>query len=157
MSKNTLAALVIAVVAAAAALTGWSLGVFDGEPRPAAYDVTQKSTDLARDLKLMWETERQPVSSDSGVTPETRVATDRAINAASRVFNTIKLAGRTRAEVVALVGEQNSVADVDTPLAESKPDRVMVYRFDRGAYGWQFTLEFGPDGKVTEVQRKWLQ
>ena len=155
MSKDQVSALVLLALAAAAGLLGWACGVFDGEPHPSAYDAAQRSTDLPVDLKLMWETESPQDAADPTEGSTLRASTDRAINAASRVFNSIRLIGRSRSEVSALLGQQNSARDGQTFDPTSTEE--MVYRFDRGAYGWQFKVLFDGRGKVQEVQRRWVQ
>src|SRR5438309_2182313 len=81
------------------------------EPRPGRDGIDKKSADLPRDLKLMWETQRLGGTPDPTDGPNPRSSTDRAINAASRVFNTVELVGKTRDEVVALLGDPKSSND----------------------------------------------
>ena len=127
------------------------------EPRPGQVDDGEKSADLADDLKLMWETQRLGGTPHPTHGPNPRSSTDRAINAASRVFNTVELAGKTRDEVVALLGDPKSSSDsiYNFPFWPA-PKGSLVYRFDSGAYGWQFTVVLGGDGRVREVQRNWI-
>jgi hypothetical protein len=60
------------------------------------------SADLAADIKRMWAT--QPLKGDAGpdAGPNPKGSTSDAVNAASRVFNTVELTGKTRDEVIAL-------------------------------------------------------
>ena len=158
MTRDTLGALVLVAIAALAGLGGWAAGAFDGEPRPADYDRTLRSTDLPSDLQIMWETANPRQAADSFGGPDRRPSTDRAINAASRVFNSIPLVGRPRTDVVAILGEQNGGLETSANLfADARPSAMMVYRFDAGAYGWQFNLVLDADDKVTEVKREWHQ
>jgi hypothetical protein len=124
------------------------------EPRPGDVDPGEKSADLPGDLKLMWETHRLGGTPDPTNGPNPRCSTDRAINAASRVFNTVKLVGDTRDQVVALLGDPKSSSDsiYNFPF-HSVAKGTLVYRFDSGAYGWQFNVIFGDDGRVREVRR----
>jgi hypothetical protein len=54
-------------------------------------DDLEKSKDLQSDLKLMWETQPLGGTPDPTHGPNPRASTDSAINAASRVFNTVEL------------------------------------------------------------------
>src|SRR5262245_14748963 len=65
------------------------------EPIPGRYDSSLNSTDLAADIRRMWETQPLRGSHDPTHGPNPRSSTDRAINAASRVFNTVELVGKT--------------------------------------------------------------
>lgn len=129
------------------------------EPRPGEYDDAAQSSDLAADLKLMWETQPLRGTPDPTHGPNPRGSTDRAINAASRVFNTVELIGKTPEEVVALLGDPKASSNsiYNFPFWPPPPKgRGLVYRFDSGAYGWQFNLVFGNDGRVLEVERHWI-
>jgi len=120
-------------------------------------DVLEKSTDVPRDLKLMWETQPLQGTPDPTHGPNPHASTDKAIEAASRVFNTVKLVGKSREEVVALLGDpkssNNSVYNFPFwPIRRG----ALVYRFDCGSYGWQFNVLFDGSGKAKEVQRAWI-
>jgi len=113
-------------------------------------DAKAKSTDLAADKKLMWTTSQLEKR-------EVHSSTREAIWAASRVFNTVSLVGRTREEIIELLGNpktsNNSVYNFPFfPVAEG----TLVYRFDTGAYGWQFNVEFNEKGKAQRVTRRWI-
>src|SRR5262249_39348963 len=116
----------------------------------------EKSADLKVDRKLMWET--QPLLGNAGPSagPDPHSSTDRAIEAASRVFNTVELVGKTRDEVIALLGHPKSSNNsvYNFPFWPA-PKRSMVYRFDCGNHGWQFNVVLDYEGKVKEVQRAW--
>jgi hypothetical protein len=116
------------------------------------------STDLTADLKLMWQTEPLRGTPDPSHGKNPRASTDAATKAASRVFNTVNLVGLTREEVVAKLGDPKTSSDsiYNFPFHPS-PKGVMVYRFDTGSYGWQFNLHFDATGKVSKVERLWIQ
>jgi hypothetical protein len=86
-----------------------------------------------------------------------RGSTDAAINAASRVFNTVELVGLTRGEVIATLGDPKTSSDsiYNFPFWPA-PKAAMVYRFDSGDYGWQFNLMLDAQGKVCRVERRWI-
>jgi hypothetical protein len=88
----------------------------------------------------MWET-------------EDRVSTNDAIHAARRVFGTVQLVGLTQNEVIALLGDPRTtgIRMHSTPWYGAGL-RDLVYRFDNGAYGWQFNIKFDWKGKVCRVQ-----
>jgi hypothetical protein len=73
------------------------------------------------------------------------------------VFNTIQLLGKTRDEVMTLLGDPKLLNDsvYNFPFWPA-PKGALVYRFDNGACGWQFNVVFGDDGRVREVQRHWI-
>ena len=105
----------------------------------------------------MWET--QPLKGNAGpqAGPNPRGSTDRAINAASRVFNSVQLIGKTRAEVTQLLGDpRSSNSSVYNFPFWPAPTGALVYRFDSGSYGWQFNVVFGADDKVSAVDRHWI-
>ena len=63
----------------------------------------------------------------------------------------------TREEVISVLGDPRTSNDsiYNFPFWPA-PKGAMVYRFDTGAYGWQFDLLFDEQGKVNEVQRSWI-
>jgi hypothetical protein len=134
-----------------------TFGVHWVEPHPGEVGDGEKSSDLAADLRLMWETQRLGGSPDPTHGPNQRSSTDRAINAAAQVFNMVGLVGKTRAEVLALLGDPTSSSDsiYNFPFWPA-PKGSLVDRFDSGAYGWQFNVLFGEDSKVREVERHWI-
>jgi hypothetical protein len=127
------------------------------EPHPGQVGDGEKSTDLEGDLRQMWETQRLGGTPDPSHGPNPRSSTDGAINAASRVFNTVELTGKTRDDVLALLGDPKSSSDsiYNFPFWPA-PKGSLVYRFDSGAYGWQFNVVLGDDGRVREIQRHWI-
>lgn len=120
---------------------------------PSDFDAETKSTDLEADIKLMWET--APSKGTSKVT----ASSDRAICAASRVFNSVNLVGKTGLEVKALLGsptKSNESVYRGEPFWPMK-ERGMTYRFDCGFYGWEFHVYVNGDNeRVTEVARHWI-
>src|SRR5262245_49643655 len=105
MRKRWRVLLLIAVLVLGGGLWLWrAVGVHWVEPHPGQYGDGEKSSDLPGDTKLMWETRQLGGTPDPTHGPNPRSSTDRAINAASRVFNTVELVGKTREEVIALLG-----------------------------------------------------
>ncbi len=127
------------------------------EPHPGEVDPGEKSADLLGDLKLMWETRRLVGTPDPTQGPNPWCSTDRAINAASRAFNTVKLVGKTGDQVVSMLGDPKPSNDsiYNFPFF-SAPKGALVYRFDSGSYGWQFNVLLGADGRVRAVRRLWI-
>jgi hypothetical protein len=116
------------------------LGKVVGEDRE-----TDTSSDVPADVKLMWSVD------DKGRSPQ------KAIEAASRVFNTVKLEGVQRDKVTELVGD----ASLRPKGIYNRPfwpvgKGETAFRFDTGAYGWQFNLRFDEDGVCKSVTRKWI-
>jgi hypothetical protein len=146
--------LLLVAVLLAGGLAAWrAVDRFGPTPFPLHHAEDGTTADLSADLKLMWET--QPLKGDAR--PNPKGSADTAINAASRVFNTVELVGKTREEVVALLGDPKASNDsvYNFPFWPA-PSGSLVYRFDTGAYGWQFNVVFGLRGRVTEVQRHWI-
>ena len=151
--------LPLAILLVAGGVWLWrAVGVHWVEPNPARYNAQARSSDLRADLSLIWETQRLPGTHDPSHGSNPRSSTDRAINAASRVFNTVPLVGETRDEVLVRIGEPKSQSDsvYNFPFYP-RSDGALVYRFDTGSYGWQFNVLFGEDGKVREVERLWIE
>jgi hypothetical protein len=137
--------------------TPGAAGIPRGEPQPGDADARERSGNLSRDLRLMWETRPLREPPDPAYGPNPRCSTDRAINPASRVFNTVELIGKSRDEIVALLGDPKSSSDsmYNFPFWQA-PKGSLVYRFDNGACGWQFNVLLGDDGRAREVQRLWI-
>lgn len=158
MRKRRWLLVLIALLVLGSGLLLWrTVGVYWVEPHPGQVGDSEKSSDVAGDIRLMWETKRLGGSHDPTHGPNPRSSTDRAINAASRVFNTVELSGKTRAEVLWLLGDPESSSDsiYNFPFWPA-PNGTLVYRFDSGAYGWQFNILLGEEGKVIKVERHWI-
>ncbi len=124
-----------------------SANVFAGRNAPEQL-VGTKSTDLKHDIKAMWATKRLKDSNAFA-------STDAAIAAADRVFNTLSLVGKTRDEVIALLGDprHSNNSQYNFPFWPV-PKNAMVYRFDCGHYGWQFNVRLDSRAKVKKVERE---
>ena len=109
---------------------------------------TAKSSDLSADIKHMWKT---VPGRDFPVSPIS------AINAASRVFESVQFTGKTTNEVFALIGHNTSNdSGYNFPFYSVETDTV-VYRFDCGNFGWQFNLVMDSSGSVQKVERRWTR
>jgi hypothetical protein len=148
-------------VAIALGLAGWLLGLFGDEEtarKRRVYDeeIEQqitKSSDLASDRQQMWQT----VPGVGYPAPKFEVAPVSAINAASRVFATAELQGKTADEVAEVLGVQpRPKYGYNFPFYPSEKG-VLVYRFDCGSFGWQFDVVFDAAGNVVEVQREGIE
>ncbi|MDB2687273.1 hypothetical protein N9Y42_08675 [Mariniblastus sp.] len=106
---------------------------------------TDKSTDLAADVKTMWSVD------DKGRSPQS------AIEAASRVFFTFDPVVKTRDEIVKTIGDYSSRPKgvYNAPFWPLERGQ-QSYRFDTGNYGWQFNLTFDKKGLCTKAERKWI-
>jgi hypothetical protein len=103
----------------------------------------------ASDRTLMWET----ASIDSG-----KASTPRAVAAAKRFFDGHDFVGKTRHEIIAVVGDPktSSNSHYNFPFYRV-PSGVLTYRFDTGHSGWQFDIVFGPDGRATSVTPRGIE
>jgi hypothetical protein len=106
---------------------------------------TDTSADIAADVKIMWSVDKK------GRSPQ------EAIEAASRVFNTVKLEGMHRDKIIKLIGDTSlrPKGIYNAPFWPTGKDD-MVCRFDTGAYGWQFNLQFDEKSLCKTVSRKWI-
>lgn len=117
-----------------------------GEPVRSDTLEEDVSSDLAADVGTMWAVDRKGCSP-----PE-------AIPVASRVFNSVELVGRTREEVIALLGDPQTRRPGGRYNFPFHPagGGDLVYRFDTGNYGWQFNVQFGWNGRCSGVEREWI-
>jgi hypothetical protein len=157
MNRNRFIILFVIATAVVAGLWFWRDAIF-GEPHSGRIVADEKSTDVADDLKLMWET-RPLTNPDATHGPNPRCSTHRAINAASRVFNTVALVGETKEKVIELLGDPKSSSDstYNFPFYPPASRESLVYRFDTGAYGWQFEVVFDDNGLVKNVERHGIE
>ncbi|MBK1884843.1 hypothetical protein JIN85_20705 [Luteolibacter pohnpeiensis] len=120
-------------------------------PKDAASEVqpaVPKLTEAQRaDIKLMWETVQMQGGS------KRKASSDRAQEAAHRVFSSISLTGLTRVQVISLLGDPEKASDslYNFPFYPA-PKGELVYRFDTGSYGWQFNISFDQRGRVIKVK-----
>jgi hypothetical protein len=108
--------------------------------------VPKFSNSIRADIKLMWQT--VPMSGERGK----RASSERAIEAAHRVFTTVPLVGLSRQEIIQLLGDPRKSSDSIYnfpfyPAARSQ----LVYRFDTGSGGWQFNFTFDRRDCVSKV------
>lgn len=64
-----------------------------------------------------------------------------ACQAAYRLFLTVNFVGLTRERVLGMLGDPRTISDYGI-AADTKPDSPLIYRFDSGLGGWEYTLEF---------------
>ena len=114
-------------------------------------DTEAKSKDLESDLQTMWSV-GQPAADRTWV-----MATDEAIEAACRVFNTLDLVGIPLEEAkktlkLELRAENYGYKAPFWPA----PDNSFTLRFDNGFWGLQYNLITNEEGEIIEVQREWI-
>jgi hypothetical protein len=121
-------------------------------------DVPQrKSRTLRLDIRKMWRVVPFP-RKDFFVPPVS------SIHAAERVFNTLKLQGMTRHAVAERLHTElrSQRYNYNAPFwridadGQPYPKGAQVFKFDAGGFGLQFTIIYGPDGKVNKVQKQWI-
>jgi hypothetical protein len=83
--------------------------------------------------------------------PDTRASSAEACQAAQRVFARVSFLFRTRDEVLLLLGDPATVSDYNAPAGKD-PAGPLVYVFDSGLGGLQYTLAFDKHGTVVRVQ-----
>jgi hypothetical protein len=117
-----------------------------GEPVHGDAAEEDSSSDLAADVDAMW------VVDGEGRTPA------EAIPVASRVFNTVQFVGLHRDRIVEQLGDPRTRrpgGKYNFPFWPGERGDL-VYRFDTGAYGWQFNAKLNGAGVCTEVVRRWI-
>lgn len=82
--------------------------------------------------------------------PPLRASSPEACHAAARIFAKIKFEGMTKDEVLSLLGDPATISDYGI-RAKPGPDEPLVYRFDTGLGGLEYTLQFRK-GKVVAVK-----
>ena len=112
--------------------------VYAGEP----YD------GYSEDKILLRSTTNIPAGSNSEKT--IKASSDKAMQAAHRLFSNVSMLFKTRDEVLAILGDPTSISDYGVKAKQEK-DADLVYRFDSGFGGWQFTIKFRND-RVWVVQ-----
>jgi len=112
--------------------------IYAGEP----YD------GYSEDKTLLRSTTNIPTGSNSEKT--IKASSDKAMQAAHRIFSNVSMLFKTRAEVLAILGDPTSISDYGVKAKQEK-DADLVYRFDSGFGGWQFTIKFRND-RVLAVQ-----
>lgn len=125
---------------------------------PGAVDTTfgspsdAKSSDLDADIRMMWSVEA-PEPGEKWVK-----ATDDAIHASSRVFNTVKLEGLTRTQVMRKLrfDLRSKKYGYDFPFYPVRKG-VLPVRIDNGNYGWQFNIYFDERQRVEVVRKQGIE
>lgn len=120
----------------------------------------RKSSNLAADKKKMWKLVKIKTKDDTGDV-EYFVSPVSAINAAARVMESEKdkLIGMNLKQVLKELGhvESHRKGSYNFPFIPlGKDEKAYVFRFDCGAFGWQFDLLCDKDGKVVKVRRQWI-
>lgn len=80
--------------------------------------------------------------------PSLNASSPEAIAASVRIFERVPFLFKTREEVLKLLGDPATISDYGQ---RADPDSPLVYRFDSGYGGWQYTIGF-LGGKVDRVQ-----
>lgn len=119
--------------------------------RPPEEQPGAQSSDLDADIRMMWSV----VAPDPG--EKWVKASDAAVHASNRVFNTVKLEGLTRTQVrrklrFDLRSKEYGYISPFWPVKRG----VFPVRIDNGFYGWQFNLYFDETGRVREVKKVWI-
>ena len=83
-----------------------------------------------------------------------RGSSDKAQAAAKRIFSQITFIGMSRDEVLRLLGDPETISDYGEEKGEGADD-PLVYRFDSGDGGYQWTISFEA-GTVVEVEEAGL-
>lgn len=91
---------------------------------------------FAADVALMRKTEALDPKGGKPV----RASSAEAVAAARRIFERVSFLFRTRAEILALLGDPASVSGYNEPAGTTGP---LKYRFDTGYNGFEVTIGFG--------------
>lgn len=82
--------------------------------------------------------------------PAVNASSGEAIDAAQRTFRNVPFLFKTRQDVLDILGDPATVSDYGEPSAD-RPDSPLVYRFDHGYGGNQYTLGFD-GGRVDRIR-----
>lgn len=111
----------------------------------------KRSSSLSRDLRLMWSV--QPKEEDR----DWVTATDQAIDASERVFNTVDLKGQSTDQIATTLRFDLRAKNYGYYAPFWPVDRgVFPIRIDNGNYGWQFDIHFDNSNHVEKVTRRWI-
>lgn len=116
---------------------------------PTIADLIAVDAGFQNDLRTM----RQTVHFD-GKTPVDASSGD-AIAAAVRVFERFPEVGMTRTHVLAVLGDPKTISGYGI-AAGDEPDAPLVYRFDAGFGGVQYTIHF-QDDRVLRIETQHLE
>lgn len=86
--------------------------------------------------------------------PSIRGSSAKASQAARRVFTQVEFTGKTKTEVLDLLGDPKTISSYGVAAAPGG-HTPLVYRFDSGYGGWEYTLHF-TNGVVTRVEEQSL-
>lgn len=78
-----------------------------------------------------------------------KASSDKAVKAAARLFKNTTFVSLTREEVVSILGDPKTISDYGI-AASPGADSPLVYRFDTGWGGHQYTVHF-QGNRVTKV------
>ncbi len=102
----------------------------------------------------MWETVNLGPREDLGA-DDLIASTERAVELAKKFFDTRNLVGLTSDQVRQVVGQPKSWnTSYAFPFYGHDHPSSIVYRFDTGAFGWEFEIVFDNEGKSTNVVHK---
>jgi hypothetical protein len=122
-----------------------------GGPTPVPASHGKRSTSLASDLKIMWSVQPKE-EGRNWVT-----ATEAAIDASERVFNTVDLRGQTADELGETLRFDLRSQDYGYYAPFWDVNRgVFPIRIDCGNYGWQYDVHFDSQKRVSQVMRRWI-
>jgi hypothetical protein len=122
-------------------------------PKTLGGEEGEKSQNLEVDVAMMFETTLKKFSNDKNLI----VSTEKAIESANRVFNSIELYGKSRDEIVDyFVNKISPSYSYNFPFSPKETNNSIVLRFDNGFYGWQFEIQFDDSHRCIDVKRRWI-
>lgn len=104
--------------------------------------------EYAQDRVLLRSTTE--IKSGTKQTEIIKASSAEANQAAYRLFSNVSMLFKTRSEVLAILGDPASISGYGVKAKQEK-DADLVYRFDSGLGGWQYTIKFRND-RVWVVQ-----
>ena len=121
-----------------AAYYAFSALVFAGCTKPIQRQHTEQEpyAGFKQDVALLRDT---APASTTDIT--LRGSSAEASLAARRVFTQIDYVGKSKAEILAILGDPKTVSSYGI-AAQPGENTPLVYRFDSGYGGWQYTLHF---------------
>lgn len=102
------------------------------------------------DRKQRFDRDRVLIRKTVLLKPSLNASSPEAVAASIRIFERVPFLFKTREEVLKLLGDPATISDYGQ-RAGADPDSPMIYRFDTGYGGIQYTIGFS-GGKVDRVQ-----
>ena len=141
----------VVMLLGSALLVGSAPGAAAGDKAPAGPKDGKGAAEPYEGFRADQAALRKQVVLKTRDSRETKASSAEACAAARRIFGQVSFLFRSRAEVLDLLGDPATISDYGRPAGKDPAD-PLVYRFDTGLGGWQFTIGFDRRGRAIEVR-----